>query len=76
MPQNLHVPVFFLLKEACDFIKKQTLTQVFSCEFCKNFKNIVFTEHLQVTTSVFTNAKSFSPLQPTVSKCLPNKNAN
>ena len=28
------------------FIKKETLTQVVSCEFCKISKNIFFTEHL------------------------------
>ena len=32
--------------QACNFIKKETLTKVFSCEFCKIFKNIIFTEHL------------------------------
>ena len=25
--------------EACNFIKKETLAQVLSCEFCKIFKN-------------------------------------
>ena len=34
----------FLL--SCNFIKKETLTQVFSCKFCKIFKNTFFTEHL------------------------------
>ena len=33
------------------FIKKDTLTQVFSCKFCEIFKNILFTEHLSKTTS-------------------------
>ena len=28
--------------EACNFIKKQTLAQVFFCEFCENFKNTFF----------------------------------
>ena len=28
--------------EACNFIKKQTLVQVFFCEFCENFKNTFF----------------------------------
>ena len=34
---------------ACNFIKKETLAQVFSCEFCENFKNTFFTEHLWET---------------------------
>ena len=34
------------------FIKKETLAQVFSCEFCEISKNIFFTEHLRATASV------------------------
>ena len=30
-----------------DFIKKEALAYVFSCEFCKISKNIFFTEHLR-----------------------------
>ena len=37
--------------EACNFIRKETLTQVFSCEFCEISKNIFFTEHLWATVS-------------------------
>ena len=33
------------------FTEKQTLAQVFSCEFCKISKKTFFTEHLWVTTS-------------------------
>ena len=32
--------------EAFNFIKKETLIQVFSCEFCKSFKKNFFTERL------------------------------
>ena len=39
--------------KACNFIKKETLAQVFSCEFCETSKNIFFTEHLWATASVF-----------------------
>ena len=39
--------------QACNFIKKETLAQVFSCEFCKISKNTFFTEHLPTTASVF-----------------------
>ena len=35
-----------------NFIKKETLTQVFSCELCVIFKNILCTEHLRMTASV------------------------
>ena len=36
----------------CKFIKKETLAQVLSCEFCKISKNTLFTEHLQTTPSM------------------------
>ena len=35
--------------EACNFIKKETLAQVFSCEFCEISTNTFFTEHLWTT---------------------------
>ena len=37
--------------------KKETPTQVFSCEFCEIFKNTFFTEHLWTTASVWINSK-------------------
>ena len=43
--------ILFYNKVACNFIIKETLTQVFSSEFCKISKNIFFTEDLQVTAS-------------------------
>ena len=39
------------MAQACNFIKKETLTQVFSCEFCKISKNTFFTEHLWTIAS-------------------------
>ena len=36
---------------AWNFIKKETLAQVFSCEFCEISKNTFFTEHLRMTAS-------------------------
>ena len=35
------------------FIKKETLAQVFSCEFCEISKNTFFTEHLWAAASLF-----------------------
>ena len=35
-----------LWPQACNFIKKETLVQVISCEFCEISKNIFFTEHI------------------------------
>ena len=40
-----------LLKQTCNFIKKETLVQVFSSEFCKIFKSTFCTEHLRTTAS-------------------------
>ena len=37
--------------KACNFIKKETLAQVFFCEFCEISRNIFSTEHLQTTAS-------------------------
>ena len=48
---------FFLLNlqvPACNFIKKETLAQVFSCEFCEISKNTFLTEHLWTTVSAIT----------------------
>ena len=36
-------------------IKKEALSQVFSCEFCSIFKNIVFTEHERATASAISS---------------------
>ena len=38
--------------EACNFIKKKILAQVFSCEFCEISKNTLFTKHLRAIASV------------------------
>ena len=45
--------VSFLIKLQAlgSFIKKDTLPQVFSCEFCEICKNSFFTELLRVTAS-------------------------
>ena len=40
------------IPDTSSFIKKVTSTQVFSCEFCKIFKNNFFIEYLRVTASV------------------------
>ena len=37
--------------QTCNFIKKETLAQVFSSEFCELFKFIFFTEHLRADAS-------------------------
>ena len=42
--------------QACNFIKKETLAQVFSCEFCKIFKNTFFYRTHPVAASI--------PLEP------------
>ena len=45
------MPESFFSK-VCNFIKKETLAKVFSCEFCKISKNTLFTEHLRAATFV------------------------
>ena len=44
----------FLIKlqvEACNFNKEETLAQVFSCEFCKVFKNTFSNRTLAIAAS-------------------------
>ena len=53
--------VFFLCKKvpkACNFIKKETLAQVFSCEFCEISKN-TFLQKNSVAASAKKTAKNF-----------------
>ena len=53
LQENTCVGASFLIKlqaeEACDFIKKETLAQAFSCQFCEISKKAFFTEHLLAT---------------------------
>ena len=44
--------------EACNFVKKETLVQVLSCEFCEIFKDTFLTEHLCATASVASTKKN------------------
>ena len=44
--------IFYALREEpefCNFIIKETLAQVFPCEFCEISKNTFFTEHIWAT---------------------------
>ena len=69
--ENTCVRVPFSIKlqaSACNFIKKQSLVQVFSCKFCHISKNTVFTEHVQTTTS--TNSETCFKFQISVKKVL------
>ena len=49
--RKIPVPEFLFRPQVCIFIKKETLAQVFSYEFCKIFKNTFFTEHFRTTAS-------------------------
>ena len=53
----------FLIKlqaEACNFIKKESLAQVFSCEFCEISKNTFFHRTPLVAASVYYLRKKLS----------------
>ena len=53
------------------FSKKETLAQVFSCEFCENSKNAFFTEHLWTTASNKGTYKDFHfHISLTLTHCL------
>ena len=50
--------------KACDYLKKETLAQVFSCEFWKVSKSNIFTENFRTTgsgvaASVYFNREAF-----------------
>ena len=53
--KHLCQSLFFNKVAACNFTQKETLAQVFSCEFCEISKNTFSTEHLQTTASEFFN---------------------
>ena len=44
--------------KTCNFIKKETMAQVFSCECCEIFKNTFLYRTPPVATSILNNAKS------------------
>ena len=49
--------LWFIYRNGCiknfisNFIKKETLAQLFSCEICVIFKNTIFTGHVWATAS-------------------------
>ena len=45
------------MPRACNFIKKETLTQVFFSEFCEIFKNTFLTEHVRATVYIKNETK-------------------
>ena len=45
--------------QACNFIKKETLAQGFSCKFCEISKNTFFTEHFCLTL-IWAQSRPFS----------------
>ena len=64
--------------ETCNFIKKETLAQVFSCEFCKIVKNTFLAEHLRwlllitIIKGLLPNVKSifYFQLDDFIASCL------
>ena len=56
--ENTCVRVSFLIKLQASGLQKETLTPVFSCEFCETSKNTFFTEHLRTTVSRYKPYKS------------------
>ena len=53
--KHLYQSLFFnkVAGLACNFIKKETLTQVFSCEFCETSKNTFYYRTPPVAASVW-----------------------
>ena len=61
----LHHSLFLNKVADLNCIMKETLAQVFSCEFCKYSKNTFFTEHLGTTVSKETlkSIENYSPIR-------------
>ena len=60
--QSICDRVSFLTKlkaSGCNFIKKETLAQVFCCEFCEISGNAFFTEYLRAAASVMWMLSNF-----------------
>ena len=51
------------MPEACNFIEKETLAQVFSFEFCQISKNIFSKEHLWATASILREGRRLKPIE-------------
>ena len=47
IPQSRKTELIFFITKACNFTLKETLAQVFSCEFAKFLRTPFFTEHLR-----------------------------
>ena len=63
--------------KVCNFIKKESLAQVFSCEFCEISKNTFFTEHrwlllflsqIEITCKLLTEITVLKTINNKVSK--------
>ena len=52
--------------EAFNFIKQETLVQVFSWEFCQISKSTFFTEHLWVTASIFREGRRLKQIETSI----------
>ena len=50
------------LPQVCNFINKEILAQVFSCELCEISRNTFFTGHLQTTASAKRRKRTFHEL--------------
>ena len=62
LQQDTCARVSFLIKlqaSAYNFIKTESLAQVFSCEFCEISKNSFFTEHLWVAAFELMKCQNF-----------------
>ena len=59
---KIHRKIPFPESESCNLIKKEILTQVFSCKFCENFKNPFFYRAPLVAASVLLPVRNSSEI--------------
>ena len=55
-------------------IKKETLAQVFSCEFCQISKNIFYTEHPWATASILREGRRLKQIEISITSKLHKEN--
>ena len=69
--EKTYARVSFLIKlQACNFIKKETLAQMFSCEFCEIVKNTFFIEHLWWLFLQLSSEKVWKPPETAIWRCI------
>ena len=72
----MHKMATFKRLRPATLFKKETLVQVFSCEFCQISKDTFFTEHLQSTASILREGRRLKQIKISIISKLTKKIKN